>query len=136
MFQKDIVRRLLRAFYALPLLAFLLGLARHSYRAKELLVCWLIFCSFFAALALLLLGAVLAWHAALVLVKLSRARKPLAPKPALWLAQLPQEGHSGSRIIAAGARKPPAGPSVALSVPDPRSRLLVKVVAFIQIRVQ
>ena len=60
MIQKDIFRRLLAGFYFLQLSTLLLGLACYSYRVKELLVCWLFFCSLVALLALLFLGAVLA----------------------------------------------------------------------------
>jgi hypothetical protein len=60
---KDILRRLLAGFYVLLFPALLLGLTRYSYRAKELLVCWLLFCSLFALLAVLFLGSVLACYA-------------------------------------------------------------------------
>jgi hypothetical protein len=45
------------------LCAFCWGLAHYSYRAKELLVCWLFFCPFFALLAVLFLGSALASYA-------------------------------------------------------------------------
>jgi len=40
-----------------------LGLSLYSYRVRELAFCWLLFLIGFAALALLALGAVLAWYA-------------------------------------------------------------------------
>lgn len=63
MIRKFTFRRLFAGFFVLPSLAFLLGLASHSYLAKELLVCWFLFCSLFALLAVLLLSSVLICNA-------------------------------------------------------------------------
>ena len=136
MILKVMLRRLLAGMFVLPFSALLLGIVRYSYRAKELLVCWLFFCSFFAALALLFLSAVLAWYAGQKLVELSRVVKTFIPKPALWLAQPLQESLSLWRIIVAESLKPPAGPAIAVSVLDPRSCLLVEAIPSIEVRVQ
>jgi hypothetical protein len=42
----------------------LLGLGLYSYHVRELLVCWMYFGLLFALLVLVILAAVLAWHAA------------------------------------------------------------------------
>jgi hypothetical protein len=127
MTQKVIVRRLLAVPYVLLFSVFLLGLAHYSYRAKELLVCWFLFCSLFAALALLFLSAVLAWYAGLKLVELSLVMKTLAPNLALWLPRLLQEAISRPRIIVTGALKTVALPSAAVAVPDLHSYLIIEI---------
>jgi hypothetical protein len=127
MVQKVILRRLPAGFYVLPLFAFLLGLARHSYRAKELLVCWLFFCSFFALLALMFLGAVLACYAGRRLVKWVRAANTVVPELAVWLAESPQETSSGPRILVSGTLKLSAGSRIPEDVLDPASWLLIEV---------
>ena len=43
MIYKDLFRRFLVGFYVLAFSALLFGFTRYSYRAKELLVCWLFF---------------------------------------------------------------------------------------------
>jgi hypothetical protein len=61
--EKDIVR-LLRAGFSVPQFCVVsLGLALHSYYARELLVCWLLFCLSFAALTGVILGVVLVCYA-------------------------------------------------------------------------
>jgi hypothetical protein len=133
---KDILRRLLAGFYVLLFPALLLALSRYSYRARELLVCWLFFCSFFALLALLFLGVVLAWYAGQLLIALSHVPKTVTPNLVQWLAQLLQESISTPCIVDAGALKPQTGSAVAVSVLDPSSCLLVEVVPTIEVRVQ
>ena len=105
MIQNRILRRLVAGSYVLPFCAFLLGLARHSYRAKELLVCWLLFCSFFAVLALIILGAVLACQAGHYLVRWVRAAYIVIPELVAGLAQPPQEDISGPRILVADTQE-------------------------------
>jgi hypothetical protein len=136
MIVKVMLRRLLAGLYVLPFPVFLLGLAHYSYRAKELLVCWLFFCSFLAVLALLFLSAALAWYAGQKLVELSRVAKTLAPNPVLWLAQLLQEAVSTPRSIVAGDVNPSTGPAIAVSVLDLRSCPVVEVVLPMEVRVQ
>jgi hypothetical protein len=133
---KDILRRLLAGFYFLLFPALLLALSRYSYRARELLVCWLFFCSLFALLALLFLGVVLAWHAGQLLIVLSRVPNTVTPNLVQWLAQLLQESISAPRIVDAGALKPQTGSAVAVSALDPSSCLLVEVLPPIELRVQ
>ena len=101
MIQNRILRRLVAGSYVLPFFAFLLGLARHSYRAKELLVCWLLFCSFFAVVVLMFLGAVLACHAGYYLVTCVRAAYTVIPELVAGLAQPPEEDISAPRILIA-----------------------------------
>lgn len=102
MIQNGILRRLFAGFCVLPFFAFLLVLARHSYRVKELLICWLFFCLFFAVLALMFLGAVLACHAGLYFVKQERAANTITPELVAGLAEPPREAISGPRILVAG----------------------------------
>jgi hypothetical protein len=124
MIQKAILRLQLPGFYVLPFFALLLAFARYSYRAKELLVCWLLFCSFFAALALILFGAVLTFHAGENLVKMLGVARKLAPKLALYLAQLLQRAISAPRIIVA-VPKTQAGFSASVDMLDTHSCLLI-----------
>jgi hypothetical protein len=58
-----------------------LGLSLYSYRARELLACWLFFIILFAVLALLVLGAVLAWYAGKWAIDWARTTVPLPPLP-------------------------------------------------------
>ena len=104
MIQNRILRRLLAGFCFLPFFAFLVGLARYSYRAKELLICWLFFCLFFAVAVLMFLGAVLACQAGHYLVRWVRAAYIVIPELVAGLAQPPQEDISGSRILVAYTR--------------------------------
>lgn len=60
MIHKSFSNRFLIGFYFLAFSSLLFGLTRYSYHAKELLVCWLFFGAFFAVLALIFFGAVLA----------------------------------------------------------------------------
>ena len=105
MIQKDILRRLLAGFYVLPFLALLLWLIRSSYLAKELLVCWLLFCSLFAVLALMFLGVVLACSGGKYLVKWVSVANKAIPELAVCLADIPQEAIPDPRILAAGTFK-------------------------------
>ena len=59
----------------------LLGLGLHSYRTRELFVCWLIFCFLFALLALGVLAPVLACYAGKVLLERIRGVAPVPPLP-------------------------------------------------------
>ena len=105
MIQKHILRRLLAGFYVLPFLVLLLWLIRSSYLAKELLVCWLLFCSLFALLAVLFLGSVLACYAGRHLLNWMSVAKTVIPELAVCLADVPQESIPGPRILAAGTFK-------------------------------
>jgi len=131
MIQKAILRLQLPGLFILLFFAFLLGIIRYSYRAKELLVCWLFFCSCFAALVLILLGAVLTLHAGENLLKMLGVARKLIPKLALCLAQLLQQAISAPRIIAAGVPKTPADLSPTVDMLDTHSCLLIeRVVSF------
>jgi hypothetical protein len=74
MILKAILRLRLPGLCILFFTAILLALIRYSYRAKELLTCWLFFCSFFGVLALTSLGIALLCFAGQFLL-----RRPLAP---------------------------------------------------------
>jgi hypothetical protein len=125
MIQKAILRVQLPGFCVLPFFALLLAFARYSYRGKELLVCWLFFCSLFAALALIFLGAAFTFHAGKNLVKMLGVARKRAPKLALYPAQLLQQAISAPRIIAAGVPKTPAGFSDSVDMLDTHSCLLI-----------
>jgi hypothetical protein len=63
------------------LFGLVLGLSLYSYRVQELAVCWLFFIILFVALALLVLGAVLAWYAGKWATDWARTTVPLTPVP-------------------------------------------------------
>jgi len=105
----------------------LLWLARYSYRAKELLVCWLFFCSLFAVVALIFLGAVLACHAGQYLVKWVRVAKTVIPELAVCIAELPQEPVSGPRILVAATLPLSVDLYTTVNTLDAHSRLLIEV---------
>jgi len=104
----------------------LLWLARYSYRAKELLVCWLFFCSLFAVVALIFLGAVLACHAGQYLVKWVRVAKTVIPELAAVIAELPQEVSPGPRILVTGTLALSAAPYTTVNALEAQSRLLIE----------
>jgi len=56
-----------------------LGLSLYSYRVRELAACWLFFIILFVVLALLALGAVLAWYAGIHLSLRTRTTPPVSP---------------------------------------------------------
>ena len=110
MIQKVILRRLLPGFYVLQFSVLLVGLARYSYRAKELLVCWLFFCLLFAVLALMFLCIVFAGFAGQLLVNWVRVANAGIPELLACLEELPQEVISASRTFVAGTLKAGVGP--------------------------
>ena len=83
------------------------------------------FCSLFTALVLIFLGAAFTFHAGKNLVKMLGVARKLAPKLALYPAQLLQQAISAPRIIAAGVPKTPAGFSDSVDMLDTHSRLLI-----------
>jgi len=76
-----------------------LGLSLYSYRVRELLACWLFFFALFVVLALLVLGAVLAWYAGKWATDWARSTVPLTPAPVLTSAGVHQETNSGARQL-------------------------------------
>jgi hypothetical protein len=127
MIQKDILRRLLAGFYVLQFSTFLLCLTCYSYRARELLVCWLFFCLLFGILSLICLGAVLTFYAGQYLVKWVNVANTVIPELVVCLAELPQETASGPRILVAGTLEAAAGPYASVNALGARSRLLIEV---------
>jgi hypothetical protein len=107
MIQKNTLHKLLPGFYVLPLSAFLLALSRYSYRAKELLVCWLFFCSLFVSLAVLLLSSVLAWYAIHHLLNYISLAKTVTQELAVCLADTPQEAIPCTPFLATGTLRLP-----------------------------
>ena len=107
MIQKNTLRRFLPGFYLLPLPALLLALSRYSYRAKELLVCWLFFCSLCALLAVLFLGSVLACYAVHHLLNWMSLAKTVIPELAVCLADTPQEAILCTPILPTGTLRLP-----------------------------
>jgi len=77
----------------------LLGLSLYSYRVRELVACWLFFKILFAVLALLILGAVLAWYAWIYASHWARTTTPVAPVLVLATAEVPLETISGARDL-------------------------------------
>lgn len=126
MMQKDILRRFLPGIYVLQFSALFLLLTHYSYCAKELVVCWLFFCSLFAGLTLLFLGAVLTFYAGQKLVKWVRVAKTVIRELGARPAELPQEVSSGPRSIAAGSVKLAARPYAAVSALDGYSCQLIE----------
>jgi hypothetical protein len=59
----------------------LLGLGSYSYRARELLVCWLFFSGFLVVLAVAILSAVFAFYAGKYLIERMQAAAPDPPLP-------------------------------------------------------
>ena len=135
MIQKDIFRRLLAGFYFLLFSTLLLGLACFSYRVKELLVCWLFFCSLFALLALMFLGAVLACYAGKYLVAWTTAAHTVIPKLAVRLAELPLDVISAPRILVTGTLALPADPYTTVNALEVPPCLLIEVPATTEISV-
>jgi len=127
MIHKDLFRRFLVGFYVVAFSALLFGLTRYSYRAKELLVCWLLLCSFFAVVALILLGAVLAWYAGRYLVKWVSVAKTIISELAVRFVELPQEAISGLEILVAGTLKTPASTDASLDALGAHSGILIEV---------
>jgi len=123
MIQKDILRRLLAGFYFLQFSTFLLGLTSYSYRVKELLVCWLFFCSLFAILSLICLGAVLICYAGQYLVKWVNVANTVIPELAVCLVELPQEAISVPRILVAGNLEAAVAPHAPVDALDPNPYL-------------
>src|ERR1700739_1630374 len=85
MIQKATLRLQLPGLCVLFFAAFLFALIRYSYRAKELLACWLIFCSLLAALVLISLGIVLVCFAGRLLLKRLSVVKTVIPELVLAL---------------------------------------------------
>jgi hypothetical protein len=127
MLQKNTLPRLLPGFYLLPLPALLLALSRYSYRAKELLACWLLFCSFFVFLAVLFLASVLACYAIHHLLDWMNMAKPVIPELAACLADIPQEVIPGLPILATGTFKLSTDTYATVDAFDSDASLSVKV---------
>jgi len=136
MMHKVPMHRFPARFYVLPLSAFLLALTVYSYRLRELLVCWLLFCSLFALLALVVLGAALACYLAQNLGKWVGVAKIVIPELAESLAKLAREATSAPRIIVAGDLKAAAGSPASVGVLDAHSCLLIEAVPPAEISVR
>jgi hypothetical protein len=117
MIHKNLFRRFLVGFYILAFSTLLFGLTRYSYRAKELVVCWLFLCSCFAVLALILFAAMLAAFAGQNFLRWLSVAKLVIPELAAALAEIPQGLASVAPILAFATLKFPVGscrPVVAL----------------------
>jgi hypothetical protein len=77
----------------------LLGLSLYSYRVRELAACLLFFTLFFAVLALLILGGVLAYYAAIYASHWARTRVPATATLALASAEVHLETIAGARQL-------------------------------------
>ena len=127
MSQRDILRRFFTGSCALLFPALLLGLAHYSYRAKELLVCWLFLCSLLALLAVLLLSSVIACYAVHHLLTWMSVAKTVIPELVISLAQIPQEVGATPRILVAGTLEPLVGPRLPVSALEADASLVAKV---------
>ena len=129
MIEKDILRRLLARFYVLQFSTFLLCLTCYSYRARELLACWLFFCFLFAVLAIAFLCALLACYEGQYLLNWVGAANTVIPELVVCLAELPQEAVSGPRILVVGVLEPTVGPyaTADVDVVDANASLLLAV---------
>jgi hypothetical protein len=127
MIEKDILRRLLARFYVLQFSTFILCLTCSSYRARELLVCWLFFCFLFAALAIVFLGALLACYAAQYILNWVGAANTVNPELVVCLPELPPQAVLGARVLVAPILEPTAGPYAPMDALDVRSGLLLAV---------
>lgn len=121
------MRRLLAGFYVLQFSTFILCLMCYSYRARELLVCWLFFCFLFAVLAITFLCGLLACHAGQYLVYWVGAVHKVIPELVVSLAEFPQETASGPRILVPGTLEPAVGPYARINSLAALSTLLVVV---------
>jgi len=74
----------------------LLGLSLYSYRVRELAACLLFFTLFFAVLALLIVGGVLAYYAGIYGAHWARTTAPATPMLALAPAQVHLETIAGA----------------------------------------
>jgi len=81
----------------------LLGLSMHSYRVRELLVCWLFFCLLFVLLVLLTLVGVLVSHASKCILDWTNAGARVTPVAALHSGDiyqtLPQELEDSAALL-------------------------------------
>ena len=99
------------------------------------MVCWLIFCSLFALLALMFLGTVLACHAGRYLVKWVSVVKTVVPELAVCLAELPLDVISAPRILVAGTLVLSADPYTTVNALEVPPCLLIEVPASTEIPV-
>ena len=135
MIHKDILRRLLTGFYFLQFSALLLCLGCYSYRVKELVVCWLFFCSLFALLALMFLGVVLVCYAGKYVVAWTNAVHTVIPELAVCLVELPIDIISTPRILVTGTLTLSADPYTPVNALEVPPCLLIEVPASTEISV-
>jgi hypothetical protein len=96
---EDSVHQLRESHRAWQLSGLLLGLSLYSYRVRELVACWLFFIILFVVLALLVLGALLAWYAWIYAFRWARTTTPVAPVLVLASAEIHLETISGAREL-------------------------------------
>lgn len=111
----DIVR-LLRAGFGVPQLCVAsFGLALHSYYARELVACWLLFCLSFGALAGVILGVVLICYAGKYITATMVELATRVREHPMDFSGIPQETIQSTRIAnsaaaeVAAARQPSTG---------------------------
>ena len=88
-----------------------LGLCLYSYHVRELLACWFFFCLLFALVALLILGGLLASHAAKYVMDWTNAGRPprlVAGIDPVKLQQLPETLESSAILSAETGVQTPA----------------------------
>jgi hypothetical protein len=81
-----------------------LGLCLYSYHVRELLACWFFFCLLFALVALLILGGLLASHAAKYVMDWTNAGRPprlVAGIDPVKLQELPERLENSTALLSA-----------------------------------
>jgi len=96
---EGVVLQLRESHRVSKLFGLFLGLSLYSYRVQELVVCWLFFIILFVVLALLVLGAVLAWYAGKWATDWARTTVSLTPVPVLASAKVHLETIAGAREL-------------------------------------
>lgn len=109
MIHKGLSNRFLVGFYVLAFCVLFFGHPQYFYSAKELLVCWLFFGSFFAVLALIAFGVVLAAFAARYFLKRLRLAKLIILEFAADLVEASKRHLSVTPILAAATLKSTVG---------------------------
>ena len=136
MIQKYNLRQARAGVCSLSPIALLLGLVFCSYRARELLVCWLFFGLFFAVLAVVLIGGVGAYSAGKYITERVLAIVPRTPELPIGLPEVPPEIIPGTIIDNSAACEVTAISQLPPEMLDRHPYLLIPAVATVEVSVQ